>query len=62
MNEKELNPEEATKIIQADREGRVKKCSEELRVVLEKYNCAIDISMLIRKEGIIPQVQLVPKQ
>jgi len=58
----EMTPEEAVKILNQKAQKDIKECSEEIARILEKYGCFLDVSMIIRPEKIIPQVQILKKQ
>jgi hypothetical protein len=54
--------QEAQQILMEQNQKRVAQCNEELQLLLSKYNCTLDVSMIIKPNQIIPQVQLVPIQ
>lgn len=57
-SEKEIL-EEAQKIIQKDQE-LVQLCNEELTAILKKYNCTLDVKMIIGIGSIESLLQVVP--
>jgi hypothetical protein len=41
-DEKKITTEEAQKVIEAERQERIKACSAEIRASLEKHKCVIE--------------------
>lgn len=56
-----LTPTEAKAILQQEAQQRVEACQAEVQKVLDKYQCAIDVAILLRAGQVIPQVQIVAK-
>lgn len=42
---------EAKKLLDKEVKERVESCSKEIQAVCEKYNCAIDVAMLVGQQG-----------
>jgi hypothetical protein len=40
---------------------KTQECGREIQALLDKYNCDLDISMVIGQRGVVPQVQVVPR-
>jgi hypothetical protein len=43
----------------ADEKSRTENCSRKLDEVLKEFNCSIDISMIVRQDGVIPQLRVI---
>lgn len=52
-------PEEAREVLAQTQQEQVQACRQEIDAVLEKHNCRLDASMLLRAGQVIPQVQIV---
>ncbi len=42
------------------RQERVSACNQEISVVLQKYGCSLDASVMLRAGQVIPNIQIVP--
>ena len=63
MNEEiKITSEDAKKILLDEQNGRVKKCSEEVKAVCEKYNCQMIPIIEISQFGNQAAIKFVPKQ
>jgi hypothetical protein len=40
---------------------RTQECGRALQELLNRYDCDLDVSMLITMRGVLPQVQIVPR-
>lgn len=56
-----LNPAEARAILETEAKERVAECQAEIEKVLDKYQCAIDVVVILKADRVIPQVQIVAK-
>lgn len=56
-----LTPTEAKAILQQEAQTRVEACQAEIGKVLDKYQCTIDVAVILRQGQVIPQVQIVAK-
>lgn len=46
----------------AEKIERAGKCAEEIKSVLAKWNCDFDVSVLLRHNGVFPNIQIVAKE
>jgi len=46
----------------AEKVARAGKCAEEIKSVLAKWGCDFDVSMLLRHNGVFPNIQIVVKE
>ena len=58
---KELSPEEAKSVLEKSKQERAQKCQEEIQKVLDKYNCFLDVSVLVKANSVIPSVAIVAR-
>ena len=42
------------------RQERVSVCNKEINTILQKYECSLDASVLLRAGQVIPNIQIVP--
>ena len=42
------------------RQERITACNQELSVVLKKYGCTLDASVVLRAGQVMPNIQIVP--
>lgn len=56
-----LTPTEAKAILQQEAQTRVEACQAEVQKVLDKYNCTLDVMVILKAGQVIPQVQIVSK-
>lgn len=70
IKEKFVDKSEATvndieKKLQEVREQQVRMCTQEIdkaiAPILDKYNCQLDISIILRQGQVIPQLGVIPK-
>lgn len=57
----EISTEEAAATLEANRQARIGSCTAEIQEALVKYNCELDVAMVIRAGSANPQVQVVAK-
>jgi hypothetical protein len=50
----------AKEVLQKEQQARVAECSKEISKVLQRYNCTLDISVLLTSTKTIPQLQIIP--
>lgn len=53
--------DEARAIMEADVKERREKCQAEIGKVLDKYQCTIDVVVILKTNQVIPQVQIVAR-
>jgi hypothetical protein len=56
-----LTPTEARAILETEAKARVMECQAEVQKVLDKYQCVIDVAVLLKANQVIPQVQIVAR-
>lgn len=56
-----LTPTEAKAILQQEAQKRSEMCQAEIQAALDKYQCELDVAVLLRQGQVIPQVQIVAK-
>ena len=61
IKEAEIDPQKAAEIVDQEKKQRVDQCGQEIVMVLKKYNCDFDISMILRQGSIMPNVQIIAK-
>ena len=54
-----ITAEEAQAVLTEQRQQRVEKCRDEIQAVLEKYGCAIEPYVIIRRGAVMPQIEIV---
>ena len=64
---KEIKAEEVTEEVTpteeqetALRQERITACNQELSVILKKYGCTLDASVVLRAGQVMPNIQIVP--
>jgi hypothetical protein len=57
----EMTPDKAKEILVKEKKTKEDKCNAEMQALLKKYNCAIDVSVLIKQNQIIPIVSIQAK-
>ena len=40
---------------------RTQACGRELNALLDRFDCTMDVSMILTTRGVIPQIQVVPR-
>jgi hypothetical protein len=53
---------ENKRIKDAEKLEKAGKCAEEIKGVLAKWNCDFDVSVLLRHNGVFPNIQIVAKE
>lgn len=56
-----LNPAEAKAILQQEAQQRAEACKAEIGKVLDKYQCKIDVVVLLRENQVTPQIQILTR-
>lgn len=56
-----LTPAEARAILETEARAREIECQAEVQKVLDKYQCALDVIVILKANQVIPQVQIVSK-
>lgn len=56
-----LTATEARAILESEAQKRVEACQAEVQKVLDKYQCVIDVAVILRAGQVIPQVQIVAR-
>lgn len=51
----------ARAILETEAQSRVAECQAEIQKVLDKYQCVIDVAVILKAGQVIPQVQIVSK-
>lgn len=46
----------------AEKKDRATQCAQEIRESLVKWNCQFDVSVMLRQNGVFPNIQIVPKE
>ena len=54
-----ITVEEAHAILADQRQKRVDSCRDEIQAALEKYRCAIEPYVVIRRGAVMPQIEIV---
>lgn len=57
-----LSGQKAREILQQEIQERIQRCGQEVANALQRYNCRLDVGMLITVNGFIPQVNIVINQ
>ncbi len=42
------------------RQERITACNQELSIILKKYGCSLDASVMLRAGQVMPNIQIVP--
>lgn len=58
--EKKDKTKEAKAILKDEQDARVKKCEEEMNLLLGNHNCTFQVSMIVTQERNIPQISIIP--
>ena len=61
LEKREEKLQEASQLLQEEQAELIKKCTLEINEVLNKYDCIIDVAMLITSQGSLPQVNIIPR-
>lgn len=62
MNESEMTTEQASQVLLAAQQARVKSCETEVQAVLEKHKCGILAVVTIAGGQVQSEVRIVPRQ
>jgi len=61
VKEDEVDPKKAAEIVEQEKKERINECGQEIMIVLKKYNCDFDVSMILRQGSVVPNIQIVSK-
>lgn len=50
----------ALETIRQVKQSKVENCIREIQTALLRYNCKLDVKVLISESGILPQVEVLP--
>ena len=56
-----ISTEQATEALVREREIRVRTCAQEVNEVLNRYNCRIDVAIVLRENSVTPTANVVSK-
>ena len=59
MENQNMTPEQAKKLLDDEIQERINRCSGRISEILKEENCALDISMLITTQGNLPQLRII---
>jgi len=59
--EEAISPEKASAVLIEERKKREAACSEELKALMQKHNCVVEIAMLVTTQGNRPQIAITAK-
>lgn len=57
--EKEIDLELAQQVVSEVKQKRINSCAQEINDVLKKWNCSLDVSVIVTSTGNIPQVRII---
>jgi len=61
VKEDKIDPLKAAEIVEQEKKERIIQCSKEIMVVLKKYNCDFDVTMVLGQNRILPNIQVISK-
>ena len=53
--------DKAKTTVAKDREDREKSCSVDIQAILDKYNCNLECSILLKSGQVLPNISIVSK-
>jgi len=56
----ELTEEDQAQAEEAQRQGRITACNQEISAALQKHGCTLDASVVLRAGQVMPNIQIVP--
>jgi hypothetical protein len=56
---KRISAKEAHRILKEEQQAQLDACQKEVEAVLERYNCTLDLSMVINHRGAAPILRYV---
>lgn len=59
--ETEMTKEAALALLVKERQVSIKACQAEIEATLEKYNCKIDVTVVLKSNSITPSIQIISK-
>lgn len=57
-----LTEQKARELLEKQNKENVDNCSAEVQEVLEKHNCAFNVSVIVTQNGNYPQLRIVNKK
>ena len=54
-----ISLEDAREVLMQDQQANLELCRREIDAILEKHNCRLEASVLLRAGQVIPQVKIV---
>jgi len=61
IKEEKIDIQKASQIVEQEKKERINQCSKEIMVVLKKYNCDFDVTMVLGQNRILPNIQVISK-
>jgi hypothetical protein len=61
MRQAEITAAEAKAILEKENQEIIEKCTAEIQEILNKYDCQLDVSVIIKATGNVPQVAIIRK-
>lgn len=58
---KKPSVDELRREIESEKQERAQKCGMEINKILEKYNCILDVKMVLSKSSIDPEIRVLAK-
>lgn len=56
-----ISSEEAQKVLEQEKEARIKQCGEEIQASLAKHNCSLTAVIMVAQNGNFPQISIISK-
>jgi hypothetical protein len=56
----QLDTSAAKEVLRKEQQQRVAECSKEISKVLQRFNCSLDVSMVLTETRNIPQLRIIP--
>lgn len=56
-----MDKNEALEALKKDQNERIEKCRVLIEEALKEHNCMLDATVIVTKDGNIPQIAIVPK-
>ena len=57
--EKTISSAEIKELIEKEKSSRIEKCGEELTALLRKYNCSLDVTVILKQDKVIPTIGII---
>lgn len=58
----QVSTKEAEEVLILERNSRIEKCRSEIQQILDKYECMIDVSMILKQNQVIAQATIISKR